>query len=132
MPTLDPEITRGGVVRSQIVRDQILRQKAIFLQRLAHQFQRCGLIPLGLDQDIQNLPFAIDGAPQLNQAPINPRIDLVKMPRGVWFRSAFAKIGGDFRPEAVNPATHGFIRSCDPAFRQQIFDVAEAQTQSDI
>ena len=36
MPMLDPEITRGGVVRSQIVRDQLLRQEAIFLQELAH------------------------------------------------------------------------------------------------
>ena len=48
----DPKITRGGVVRSQIVRDQSLRQEAIFLQKLAHQFQCRGLIPLVLDQDI--------------------------------------------------------------------------------
>ena len=70
-------MTRGGVVRSQIVRDQVLRQEAIFLQELAHQFQRRGLIPLGLDQDIQNLSFAIDGAPQINQASINLQIDFV-------------------------------------------------------
>ncbi len=65
MPTLDPKITRRGVVRSQIARDQFLRQEAIFLQQLPHQFQRRGLIPLDLDQDIQNLSFAIDGAPQI-------------------------------------------------------------------
>jgi hypothetical protein len=63
MPMLDSKITRGGVIRSQIVRDQILRQEATFLQELAHQFQRCSLILLGLDQDIQNLPFAIDSTP---------------------------------------------------------------------
>src|ERR1019366_2080871 len=40
MPMLDPKITRGGVVRSQVVRDQSLRQEAIFLQEFAHQFQR--------------------------------------------------------------------------------------------
>jgi len=67
MRMLDPKITRGDVIRSQIVRDQSLRQEAIFLQELAHQFQRCGLIPLGLDQDIQNLSFAIDGAPQVRR-----------------------------------------------------------------
>ena len=75
MPMLDPKITRGGVVRSQIVGDQLLRQEAIFLQKLAHQFQRRGLIPLGLDQDIQNLSFAIDGAPEINQASINLQIE---------------------------------------------------------
>ena len=77
MPMRDPKIARRGVVRSQIVGDQILWQKAIFLQELAHQFQRCGLIPLGLDQDIQNLSFAIDGAPQINQASIDLEIDFV-------------------------------------------------------
>src|ERR1019366_6172087 len=79
MPMLDPKITRGGVVRSQVVRDQSLRQEAIFLQEFAHQFQRCGLIPLGLDQDIQNLSFAIDGAPEISQASINLEIDFVQM-----------------------------------------------------
>ena len=80
---LDPKITRGGVVRLQVVGDQILRQEAIFLQEFAHQFQRCGLIPLGLDQDIQNLSFTIDGAPEINQASINLEIDFVQMPRCV-------------------------------------------------
>ena len=79
MPMLDPKITRGGVIRSQIARHQVLRQEAIFLQELAHQFQRCGLIPLGLDQDIQNLSFAIDGAPEISQASINLEIDFVQM-----------------------------------------------------
>ena len=59
----DPKIARRGVVGSQIVGDQILWQEAIFLQELAHQFQRCGFIPFGLDQDIQNFSFAIDGPP---------------------------------------------------------------------
>ena len=59
----DPKIARRSPVGSQIVGDQILWQEAIFLQELAHQFQRSGLIPLGLDQDIENLSFAIDGPP---------------------------------------------------------------------
>ena len=77
---LDPKITRGSVIRSQIVRDQSLRQEAIFPEELAHQFQRRSLIPLGLDQDIQNLTFAIHGAPQINQTTINFQIDFVQMP----------------------------------------------------
>ena len=77
MPMRDPKITRGGVVRSQIARDQILRQEAIFLQELAHQLQCRGLIPLGLDQDIQNLSFAVDGAPKIIQASIDFQIDLI-------------------------------------------------------
>ena len=36
MPMLDPKITRGGMVRSQIVRDQVFRREGIFLEELAH------------------------------------------------------------------------------------------------
>ena len=129
---LDSKITRGGVVRSQIVRDQVLRQEAIFLQELAHQFQRCSLIPLGLDQDIQNLAFAIDGAPQINQASINLQKDFVQVPGRVGLGSAFAKIGRDLRSKMIYPSPHCLIGDRDPAFRQQIFDVAEAQSESEI
>ena len=132
MPTLDPKITRRGVVRSQKVRDQFLQQEAKFLQQLPHQFQRCGLIPLGLDQDIQNLSFTIDGAPQINQASINLQIDFVQMPRCVRLRPAFAKIGRDLGSKMIDLSSHNFIRDHDPAFRQQIFNVSEAQSESDI
>ena len=67
MPMLDPKITRGGMVGSQIVRDQVFRREGIFLEELAHQFERYGLISPGLDQDIQNRSFAIDGEPKINQ-----------------------------------------------------------------
>jgi hypothetical protein len=60
MLMLDPEFSRGGVVRSQIIRDHVIRYEPIFRQQLPHQFQRGGFILLSLDQDIQNLSFAID------------------------------------------------------------------------
>jgi hypothetical protein len=40
-------------------------------------------MPPGLDRDIQNLSFAIDGAPEINQASINLQSDFIKMPRCV-------------------------------------------------
>ncbi len=69
MPMLDTKITSGGMVGSLIVRDQSLRHEAVFLQELAHQFERRRPIPLGLDQDVQNLSFAIDGAPEKTKRP---------------------------------------------------------------
>jgi hypothetical protein len=48
MPMRDPKFARGGVVRSQIVRNQSLRQEAIFLQKLAQEFQRGTLVPFRL------------------------------------------------------------------------------------
>ena len=129
MPTLDPEITCSGAVRPQFVRDHCLWQKAIFLQELAHQFQRCGLIPLGLDQHVQNLSFTINGSPEIDQASIALQIGFVEMPYSVRLRPAFAKICRDCGSKMLDPATHGFVGDQDSAFRQQIFNVAEAQAE---
>ena len=40
-----------------------LRGDGIFLQKLAHQFQRGVLVALGLDQHVENLALGVDGAP---------------------------------------------------------------------
>ena len=64
MAIRDPEFTGCGAIRPQVIRDEFVRHKAIFLQQLAHQFQRRRLVPLGLDQNVQNLSFGVDGAPR--------------------------------------------------------------------
>ena len=48
------------------------------------------------------------------------------------FGSAFAQVRCDHRPEMVHPAPDGLIGDHDPAFRQQILDVAEAQREPNI
>ena len=94
---LDAKITRGGMVGSQIVRDQNLRHEAIFLQELPHQFERRCLIPLGLDQDVQNFSFAIDGAPEIDQASIDFRWTSSRCQTvyglGLWLRRSAAIFG---------------------------------------
>ena len=86
----DPEFASCGAIRPQVIGDDFVRHQAILLQQLAHQFQRCGLIPLGLNQDIRNLSFAIDGAPEINQASIDLELDLIRMPSGVGLCSTLA------------------------------------------
>jgi hypothetical protein len=60
------------------------------------------------------------------------QIDFVQMPSRVGFGSAFAQVRCDHRPEMVHPAPDGLIGNQDPAFRQQILDVAEAQREPNI
>ena len=60
---LDPEFAGGGAIGPQVIRDRQLRDKAVFLEELAHQFQ-CGmLIAFRLNQHVENLAFGVDGAP---------------------------------------------------------------------
>ena len=126
MLMLDPEFSRCGVVRSQIIRDHVIRYEAIFLQQLPHQFQRGGFIPLSLDQDIQNLSFAIDGSPQIDQTSIDLQIDFVEMPSRIGRGPASTQVRSDHRTEMVHLAPNGFVGDRDAAFRQQILDVAKA------
>jgi hypothetical protein len=48
------------------------------------------------------------------------------------FRSAFAQVRCDHRPKMVHTASDRLIGDRDPAFCQQIFDVAEAQGKPDV
>lgn len=128
----DPEFTSRGAIRPQVIGDDFVRHQAIFLQQFAHQFQRCGLIPLGLNQDIQNLSFAIHGAPEINHASIDLEIVLVQMPSCVGPWSTFARTGSDLQSKVVDPAAHGLIGQDDSAHSQQVFHVAKAEREPKI
>jgi hypothetical protein len=58
MSSCDSKITGSGSIRSQIVRDQLVWDKAILLQKLAHEFQRRALVPPALDQPTGFIVFA--------------------------------------------------------------------------
>jgi hypothetical protein len=95
---------------------------------LARQFERRCLIPLGLDQDFQKLSFAIDGAPEIDQASIDLQIDRVEMSYQMVYGlgGMVAQICSDPWPEMIDPSSsHGLMGDHDPAFRQQIFGVAK-------
>jgi hypothetical protein len=49
---------------------------------------------------------------------------------GPW--AAFAQIRCDYRPEMVHPAANWLIRDRNPAFRQQILNIAKAQGEPEI
>jgi hypothetical protein len=46
----DPEMIGCSPIRAQVICDELVWDKAIFLQKLAHQFERRSLVPPGLDQ----------------------------------------------------------------------------------
>ena len=74
MAFCDPKIPRRCTVRSQIICDELVWDKAIFLQKLAHQFKRRPFVPPSLDQHVEDLALGVDGAPQKD----HPAIDLCR------------------------------------------------------
>jgi hypothetical protein len=85
-----------------------------------------------LDQHVEDLAFGVDGSPQVDHAAVDFQIDFVQMRVRVGLGSAFAQVRCYYRPKMVHPAPNGFIADRDAAFRQQIFDVAEAQGEPEI
>jgi hypothetical protein len=79
----DSKITGFSSIRSEIICDELVGDKAIFLQQLAHQFERRPLVPPGLDQQIKNFTLGIHGAPEVDQVTIDLEIDFIEMPDGV-------------------------------------------------
>ena len=109
-------MTGCSPIRSEVICDQLVGDKAIFLQQLAHQFERRPLVSPGLDQHIKNFTLGIHGTPEVDQAPTDFQIDLIEMPVGMRLRSAFAKIGRDLGSKMVHPAAHRLIGHRDSAF----------------
>src|ERR1700730_14094306 len=60
------------------------------------------------------------------------RYDRVFSASRIGFGSAFAQVRRDHRSEVVHPASNSFVGHHDTEFRQQIFDVAEAQGKPDV
>ena len=60
MAALDPKVARCSAIRAQVVGDDSIGNEAVFLEELAHQFQRGVLVPLGLDQHVEDFTLRVD------------------------------------------------------------------------
>src|SRR5208337_2814807 len=80
----------------------------------------------------QNLALSVDGAPQVNHAPIDFQIDLVKMPDRMRFGTALSQFRCNDRSEMIHPPPDGLVRDHNPALGEQVFDVAEAEREPEV
>jgi putative NIF3 family GTP cyclohydrolase 1 type 2 len=58
----------------------LIWDKTVFLQKLAHEFQRRPLVPPSLNQEIEDISLCVDRAPKVAHAAIDLEIDLIKKP----------------------------------------------------
>jgi hypothetical protein len=75
MTAADREVVSGGAARAPVVYDQAIGDEAVFLQELAHQFQRAMLVLLGLGQNVGDLCLAITIPSTLRGVVSNKRSD---------------------------------------------------------
>lgn len=76
------------------------RGNALLLERRAHQLAGRALVPSALDENLQQSPFIIDGALQVQQPPADPDHHLIQVPRGLGFGLRIrAMAGPDFKTQ---------------------------------
>ena len=114
----DPEIMGCGCIRSQIIRNKLVWDKAIFLQELAHQFERRPLVSPCLAQHIEDFALGVDGAPKIDHAAIDFQIHFVQMLSRMGLGSAFTQVRRDHRSKMVHPASNALVGDDNAAFRQ--------------
>ena len=119
-------------VRAQFVGHQHIGREALFLEQLTHQFHGCSLVAPSLHEQVENLAFVVDRAPEPELPARNRYGHLVEMPSRRWPRASTAKFSGEQRPELQNPSPHRFVGDIQTALREQIFDVAIAERETHI
>src|SRR5271157_1388913 len=133
MQVVDAEIEGCCAVGPQIISDQPLRSDGVFLSSevcASVSTRRACCAWTGPAH--RTFALGVDGAPQVNHAAVDFQIDLVKMPDRMRFGTALAQFRRYDRPEMIHPASDCFVRNCNSALREQIFDVTKAEREPEI
>ena len=71
MAFCDSKVIRCSPIRSQVICDELVWDKAVFLQKLAHQIERRPLVASGLDENVENFTLGVHGTPEIDQVAID-------------------------------------------------------------
>jgi hypothetical protein len=90
------------------------------------------LVPLGLDQHIEDLAFGVDGSPKVDHSAVDFQIDLVEVPSRMRLQATLSQVGRDHRSEMIDPTPNGLVGHGHTAFRQQVLDVTQAEGEPEV
>jgi hypothetical protein len=79
-----------------------------------------------LEEDVQNLAFIIDGAPQPIALPLDDHHHLIEGPVIAGPRAGPPQIGGDDSSKLREPAAEGLLGDVQAALGAHLLDIAEA------
>jgi hypothetical protein len=85
-----------------------------------------------LHEQVENLAFIVDSAPEPELPPGNRHRHLIETPLRRRPRASTAKFSGEQSPELPNPSPYRFAGDIQTALREQIFNVAIAERETHI
>jgi hypothetical protein len=92
---------------------------------------RNGVSPV-LRQNIDDLPFLINGTPQVLELTVDCQLHLTQMPGISKWPAAPTQSCGICASQLVAPLAHGFEAHCEAAFSHSELDIAITQAEANI
>ena len=120
------DVPMGDSIATQLVRHETRRFLALPLQELPKESPRRTRVPAGLDEEVDQVPVLVHGAPEILAVTVDRDEDFVQKPRIAESALAALQPPGVLGAELHAPLPNGFIRHDDAPFGQQVFDIPEA------
>src|SRR5829696_7390330 len=110
-------------VGAQLVGDELVWSEALLPEQFAHEPQSSRCVPLGLDQQIQDLALAVDSPPQVHTSALDRDHHLVQVPLPGRSGSQSTQVPGEHGTELRDPASDRLVGGLDAALSQEFLNV---------
>ena len=124
------DLPMGNAVAAQLVGHQSHGFLALTLQEFPKESPRRTRVPTRLDEEVDQVPVLVHGAPEILALTVDRDEDFVHKPRIAESTLTSLQPPGVLGAELRAPLPNRFIRHDDAPVGQQIFDIPEAQTVS--
>jgi len=100
--------------------------------RFAEELDRCILVPPGLQENIQQFAFTINGAPQIHLLTADLQKHLIDMPSGAGLRPLHPKPFRVLPAKLFAPSADRLIGHVNTTLCKEVFDIPIAQSETEI
>src|SRR5262245_10686820 len=123
------DLALGGPIALQFIGDDDARHVGQPLEKLAKELL-CGLlVPPALHQDIQHVPLLLNCPPQIVMFALDGQKHLIEVPFIAEPGTAATELIRILLAELAAPFADRLIGHYDSTFKQQLFDIAEAEAK---
>ena len=104
---------------------------ALLFQKFPHQLESSLAVSPRLNEDIQDLAFAVHGTPDVQLFAVDGDEHFVEMPPTVRPRPSSSQLARNDSAELQSPAADRFVGHIDATLGEHILDVAVAQSEAE-
>ena len=122
------DVPMADTVAAQLVGHQTHGLLALPLQESPKESPRRTPVPAGLDEEVDEVPVLVHGAPEILALTVDRDENVVQEPRIAESTLVALQPPRVVGAELRAPLANGFVRHDDAPFGQQILDIPEAQT----